>query len=282
VRILTQNLLPHKLVSLLAHLSANCKIVWVKNFLISYFIKRYAVNMSEAVEPNPLAYPSYNAFFTRELKKEVRPIDLAPDIIVSPADGLLAQVGNIQTKVMIQAKGRSYSVQDLLGGSAALAAPFVDGTFATIYLAPKDYHRVHMPFTGTLETMLYIPGKLFSVNTHAAENIPNLFARNERVVSIFDTELGKMAVILVGAMIVGSIETVWAGAISPPHFKNINSWEYTEEGVPTITIEKGLEMGRFKLGSTVIVLFEPGAMLWDQGMAINMDLKIGQKIGCTT
>lgn len=278
MRTITQYLLPHKFISLLAHLSANCKIVCIKNFLIRYFISRYAVNMSEAIETNPFAYPSYNHFFTRQLKPECRPIDPAPNTIVSPADGLIAQIGTINQQRIIQAKGQDYSVIELLGGDIAASAYFNNGNFTTVYLAPKDYHRVHMPLAGKLLQMRYIPGQLFSVNTHAAENIPNLFARNERVVTIFETEIGKMAVILVGAMIVGSIETVWAGTISPPHFKTINTWEYECLEQP-IEIDKGAELGRFKLGSTVIVLFEQNTMAWDDLINCGINIKMGQRIG---
>jgi phosphatidylserine decarboxylase len=260
-------------------MSANCTIVWIKNFLINYFLKRYAVNMYEAIETNPLAYPSYNAFFTRKLKPECRPIDLNNSSIVSPADGLLAQIGEIQKQKIIQAKGRDYSAQDLLGGDPDLAAEFSNGSFATVYLAPKDYHRVHMPLAGRLEKMIYVPGKLFSVNTHAAENIPNLFARNERVVCIFDSPAGKMAVILVGAMIVGSIATVWGGDITPPHSGNLRIWDYKTTNEEHIELNKGDELGSFRLGSTVIVLFAPGAVAWDENLTINMDVRVGRRIG---
>jgi len=278
MRITTQYVLPHKFICWLAGISANCKIVFIKNFLISYFIKRYAVNMDEAIEPNPFAYASYNLFFTRKLKPECRPLASASKAIVSPADGQIAQVGAINDQRIIQAKAHDYSVQDLLGGDKQLAQHFSNGSFATIYLAPKDYHRVHMPLAGRLKKMQYIPGQLFSVNTHAAENIPNLFARNERVVTIFDTDAGKMAVILVGAMIVGSIETVWAGTITPPHFETINTWEYDFLEQP-IDLDKGAELGHFKLGSTVIVLFAPKAVAWDPELQHNMSIKMGQQLG---
>ncbi len=279
MRLMLQYLLPHKIISLIARLCANCKIVWVKNYLISDFLTRYNVNMQEAIETNPLAYDCYNSFFTRELKAELRPIDAGSNSVVSPADGLIAQIGNIQQQNIIQAKGHNYSVLDLLGGDTINAANFNNGSFATIYLAPHDYHRVHMPLTGRLTQMQYIPGKLFSVNTHAAENIPNLFARNERVVTMYETNAGKMAVILVGAMIVGSIETIWAGTICPPHFTSINTWQYENNDFQHIEIAKGAEMGRFKLGSTVIVLFEQNSVVWEQTARINGLVKIGQKIG---
>lgn len=232
--------------------------------------------MQEAVEPNPFAYPSYNEFFTRTLKSTCRPIDSDTNSIVSPADGSIAQIGNIQDQALIQAKQHQYSLEALLGGDQQLADLFTNGNFATIYLAPKDYHRVHMPFTGKLEKMLYIPGKLFSVNNHATEFIPDLFARNERVVTIFNTVAGPMAVILVGAMIVGSIETAWAGTITPPHYKKINSWEYRADD---IILNKGAEMGKFKLGSTVIVLLPAGVAKWQNGLLPDTAVRMGERIG---
>ncbi|HSX21103.1 MAG TPA: archaetidylserine decarboxylase [Gammaproteobacteria bacterium] len=276
MRTLTQHLLPHKIVSKIADLSANCEVTWIKNFLINYFIQRYAVKMHEAIQEDPFAYTSYNKFFTRQLKPQFRPIDSNPLAIISPADGALAQFGKITENQIMQAKGHTYSVQDLLANDSN-ASHFINGTFATVYLAPKDYHRVHMPLGGRLIKMIYVPGKLFSVNTHAADNIPNVFARNERVVAIFETSAGPMAIVLVGAMIVGSIETVWAGKITPPHSKKIRSEQYDK--VAPIVIGKGEEMGLFKLGSTVITLFPPQTMNWDPTVSLNMDVKMGQKIG---
>lgn len=279
MRTLTQHLLPHKIISKIADLSANCNVPWIKNYLIRYFLARYAVNMQEAIETDPFAYKNYNKFFTRKLKPECRPLDNNPAAIVSPADGVIAQIGNINNNKIIQAKKHNYSVQSLLGNDDSYSS-FINGKFVTIYLAPKDYHRVHMPISGRLKKMIYIPGKLFSVNTHAAENIPDLFARNERVVAIFDTVAGPMAIILVGAMIVGSIETSWAGVISPPHTKQINTTSYSTDS--TIEIAKGNEMGLFKLGSTVIVLFPSQTALWDNNIIGNMDIKMGQKIATIT
>lgn len=276
MRTILQYVLPHKIISKIADLSANCQVPWIKDYLIGYFIKRYAVNMREALQEDPFAYATYNDFFTRRLKPECRPIDPANNSIVSPADGCVAQIGKITDNRIIQAKGHTYSVQDLLGNDP-IADKFINGNFTTIYLAPKDYHRVHMPLGGRLQKMLYIPGKLFSVSNYAAENIPNVFARNERVVAIFDTIAGPMAVILVGAMIVGSIETVWAGKISPPHSKKILRTQYNN--ITPIDIAKGAEMGLFKLGSTVIVLFAPGATIWDQMVTNAMDIKMGHRLG---
>jgi len=270
-------LLPHRIISKIADLCATCKITCIKNYLIRYFLSRYNVNMSEAIQENPLAYPTYNDFFTRKLKPECRPVDSDPNAIVSPADGAIAQIGKINNNEILQAKGHNYTVQSLLGGMESLAAPFINGSFATIYLAPKDYHRVHMPLTGKLQKMIYIPGKLFSVNNHAAENIPNVFARNERVVAIFETDIGSMAVILVGAMIVGSIANSWAGTICPPHTRKIKIWDYND--MAPIEIKKGDEMGLFKLGSTVIILHAPNAVNWSQSLTPATDVKMGSRIG---
>lgn len=271
-----QNLLPHKLISWFAGLCANCKIVWIKNFLINYFIQRYPVNMQEAIEPNPFAYPTYNDFFTRLLKPECRPIDPAHNAIVSPCDGGVAQIGTIQDQTIIQAKLHNYSLNALLGGDADFSTVFRNGSFATLYLAPKDYHRVHMPLSGKLQKMTYVPGKLFSVNTQVTQCIPDLFARNERVITIFETQAGPMAVILVGAMIVGSIETVWAGTITPPHHKTMQMWDYSTSN---IMLSKGTELGRFKLGSTVIILLPAGIAKWQDNLLPQSDIKVGQKIG---
>lgn len=276
MRTLLQYLLPHKIISKIAHLSANCEIPWVKNYLINYFIQRYAVNMQEAIQSDPFAYASYNKFFTRELKPECRPIDPNLNAIVSPADGVIAQCGAIDNADILQAKGHNFSVHSLLGNDS-IADQFVNGSFATIYLSPKDYHRVHMPFAGKLIKMIYIPGNLFSVSTHTTENIPNVFARNERVVTIFATDAGLMAVVLVGAMIVGSIETKWAGTITPPHAKQLKTWHYDDKS--PIVLDKGSELGLFKLGSTVIVLFTPHTMNWNDALKPNMSINMGQQIG---
>jgi phosphatidylserine decarboxylase len=199
---------------------AECEWPILKVWLINLFISQYDVNMSEALAEDPASYKNFNAFFTRELKPDARPITEGSDIIVSPADGAVSQLGNISYGRIFQAKGQSYSATELLGGNSELASEFDDGAFATIYLSPKDYHRVHMPIAGTLRETIYIPGDLFSVNQTTAENVPRLFSRNERLVAIFDTEVGPMAMVLVGAMIVAGIETVWGGQAPPS--KNAN------------------------------------------------------------
>jgi len=250
-----QTIAPQRMLTAIAHLLANCKITWIKNHLIRYFVNKYPVRLEEALEENPYQYNSFNHFFTRALKPPVRPLATDPLAIVSPVDGHISQCGHIHQGTLLQAKGFNYTVQALLGGDTQFAEPFLNGEFLTAYLAPKDYHRIHMPVDGTLCQMTYIPGKLFSVNPRTAAAIPNLFARNERVVCLFDTPQGRMALVLVGAMIVGSIETIWAGTIAPLHLNRsgIKTWHYRK---PIIKIKKGEEMGRFKLGSTVIILFE--------------------------
>lgn len=206
--ILAQHLLPHHLLSRVIGGFAECRAPWFKNLLTRWFVRHYDVDMRQAQVEDPTAYENFNAFFTRALKPGARPLPAEAGVVVSPSDGAISQLGRIEHGRIFQAKGHSYSLLELLGGDGLRAAPFMGGHFATIYLSPKDYHRVHMPLTGTLKEMVYVPGRIFSVNQLTAENVPELFARNERVVCIFDTAVGPMAVILVGAMIVASIETV--------------------------------------------------------------------------
>ncbi len=234
--------------------------------IIRWFIKQYNVNMDEALHSDPKHFKTFNEFFVRELKEGMRPIAEGDDVIVHPADARVSQFGPITDGRLIQAKGHDFSARELLGGDAELAKEFEDGEFATLYLSPSDYHRVHMPCDGTLRQMIYVPGDLFSVNPLTAENVPNLFARNERVVCIFDTEFGPMAQVLVGATIVGSIEQVWAGTITPPRGNTIYKWDYPAEGNKAVVLKKGEEMGRFKLGSTVINLFAKDAVKFDDSM----------------
>ena len=234
--------------------------------VIRWFIKQYNVNMAEALHSDPQHFKTFNDFFVRELKPDARPITSDESVITHPADACVSQFGPITDGQLIQAKGHNFSAQELLGGDGALAAEFADGEFATLYLSPRDYHRVHMPCDGTLRQMIYVPGDLFSVNPLTAENVPNLFARNERVVSIFDTEFGPMAQVLVGATIVGSIEQVWAGTVTPPRGNSVYKWDYPAQGNNAVVLKKGQEMGRFKLGSTVINLFAKGAIEFDETM----------------
>ncbi|SDI56428.1 phosphatidylserine decarboxylase [Pseudomonas flavescens] len=276
--ILSQYLTPHHLLSRLIGQAAECRAPWFKNRLITWFARQYQVDMSEAQIEDPTAFEHFNAFFTRALKEGARPLDNLPGAVLCPADGAVSQLGRIEHGRVFQAKGHSYSVTELLGGDSERAAPFMGGDFATVYLSPKDYHRVHMPLAGTLKEMIYVPGRLFSVNQTTAENVPELFARNERVVCLFDTERGPMAVVLVGAMIVASIETVWAGLITPPK-RELKSVRYDEAARAPISLEKGAELGRFKLGSTAIVLFGPEQVKWAAELGANSPVRMGQLLG---
>jgi len=273
--IASQYLLPHHLLSRLAGCVAECRVRWFKNAFTAWFAKRYQVDMLQAQVEDLTAYEHFNAFFTRALKPDARPLDPTPGAILSPADGAISQLGKIEHGRIFQAKGHSFSVQELLGGDPANAAPFMGGEFATIYLSPKDYHRVHMPLAGTLREMVYVPGRIFSVNQTTAENVPELFARNERVVCIFDTERGPMAMVLVGAMIVASVETVWAGLVTPPK-RELKTFRYDEAARAAVHLEKGAEMGRFKLGSTVVLLFGPDQVQWAQNLAALSPVNMGE------
>lgn len=244
--------------------------------MIKTVIRHFGVNMKEALKPKPEAYPTFNHFFTRKLKPGVRPIDDEKGAVVSPADGAVSQVGKIDGAKVFQAKGKTFSVVDLLGGSVERAKPFVDGDFATIYLSPKDYHRLHMPLAGKLKEMVHVPGRLFSVNAATTRSVSGLFARNERVVAIFDTEAGPMVLVLVGAIFVSSIETVWHGVVTPPSAPNVQSWHYDKKPV---ILQKGEEMGRFNMGSTIIVLFGKGKVSWEDALRKDTKVKVGRGIG---
>lgn len=276
--VLSQYLTPQQAVSKLAgKLADNESTPALKNRVVKWFIGRYGVDMSEAVDADPAAYPSFNAFFTRALKPGLRPVEADPKVLTSPVDGAISQLGQIESGRVFQAKGQSFSLLELLGGDSTRAAPFADGEFATIYLAPSDYHRIHMPLAGTLREMVYIPGKLFSVNPVTAANVPNLFARNERVAAIFDTEFGPMAMVLVGAMIVGSVETTWAGVVAPGTGL-VTTTTYDSDSNP-IRFEKGQEMGRFRLGSTIILLLPKGAVRWKSQLAAETKVRMGEPFG---
>lgn len=269
-----QYLLPHHTLSRLVGRLANSRTPWLKNAFIQWFARRYQVDMNEALEPNPTAYPTFNAFFTRALRPGARPADSAPHVIVSPADGAVSQAGPITADGIFQAKGQYFSTLELLGGDQQMAALFEKGSFATIYLSPRDYHRVHMPCAGTLRRTAYLPGRLFSVNQLTAGHVPRLFARNERLVCLFDTECGPMAMILVGAMIVAGIETVWAGHAEPAAAPAL----YARPPNGDVRLDKAAEMGRFMLGSTVILLFGADAVRWSETLAAGLPLRMGQSI----
>ena len=274
--IFSQHVAPQHLLSRVAGKVAECEIPAFKNKLIGWFIEKYGVNMSEALLDSPDDFKHFNDFFTRQLKPGARTIDSREDMIISPVDGAISQLGRIEKGQIFQAKGQSFSVVELLGGNIERAEPFMGGDFSTIYLSPKDYHRIHMPCKGTLREMVYIPGKLFSVNPVTAENVPRLFARNERVAAIFDTEFGPMAMVLVGAMIVASIETVWSGLVAPIK-RDVSRTLYGDAS--NITLEKGEEMGRFKLGSTVVMAFPKGATQFNEAMQAGTPVRMGENFG---
>jgi phosphatidylserine decarboxylase len=244
------NYLRYLLTRLLGYLASK-RIFLITPWVIKRFIHTYQVNMQEAYQENPNDYPTFNAFFTRALKEGLRPIDLNSQSLVSPSDGIVAEIGTINDNLLIQAKGHQYTLEDLLAHDHQ-ALHFKNGFYTTIYLSPKDYHRVHMPLTGSCYQATYIPGKLLSVKLKTAATVPNLFANNERVVCYFETDFGKMAVILVGAAIVGSINLAWRKVVNATHTSPITTWHYDEP----IMLKKGEEMGFFQLGSTVIVLCE--------------------------
>lgn len=273
--VVAQYLLPQRALSRLVGWLAASETVWLKNLLIKHFIEHFDVDMRQAAQPDYRYYSSFNNFFTRPLAAGQRPV--CDEGIASPADGAISQCGTIDGGRVFQAKGQGYTVLELLGGDRELAHHFEDGSFATVYLSPRDYHRVHMPVTGKLVKSIYVPGELFSVNKVTAENVPRLFSRNERLVAIFDTEYGRMAVVLVGAMIVAGIETVYAGQVAPPP-QTIKVTDYSQP-CTEVVLEKGAELGRFKLGSTAIVLFEPRADVdWDvkAGDSVRMGEQIGE------
>ena len=244
---------------------------WLKNALIRYVVSHYNVNMREAAVEDPLAYPSFNAFFTRALKPDVRPID--PSAMVSPADGKISQAGRIRVDRLVQAKGHEFSLYALLAGDSFAASQFESGSFATVYLSPRDYHRVHMPLAGTLREMVFVPGDLFSVSEATTQLIPGLFARNERLILMFDTDRGPMAVILVGAIFVGSMQTVWQGEVKADE---VRRWEYPKETAPYFA--KGEEIARFNMGSTVIVLHPQYAVDMREEL-VGQAVRMGQAIG---
>ena len=233
--------------------------------------------MSLAVNEDASSYPTFNQFFTRALKPEVRPVCSKSDSIISPVDGAVSQIGNIEGDAIFQAKGHHYTLSQLLAGQNEWCQKFHNGSFATLYLSPRDYHRIHMPCAGTLKQMSYVPGKLFSVSPLTARKIPGVFARNERVLCFFDTEFGPVALVMVGAMIVGGMETVWHGRVTPPHRDRINHWHYTDAESPQY-FNKGDQMGHFQTGSTVILLFGENRIEWIKDIVSESGVIFGQKI----
>jgi phosphatidylserine decarboxylase len=275
---LLQLILPHHLLSRAVGALARSETPWIKTTFINIFLKQFDINMKEAEIEDPDLYPSFNAFFTRALKDGMRPVCEDADAIVSPADGAISQLGHIRGSDVMQAKGQYFSLFELVGGDAELASQFINGHFATVYLSPKDYHRVHMPLAGTLREMIYVPGRLFSVNQATTRQIPDLFARNERAVCVFDGEHGPFVVILVGAMIVAGIETVFAGQVTPLA-RTVTRTRYPAR--EAIQFKKGDELGRFLLGSTAILLFPEGKAEFLQGLSADSPVRMGQKLGST-
>ncbi len=249
----------------------------LKDPVVRWFIRAYGADMDEAAERDPAAYPTFNAFFTRPLRPGARPIAGDEKTPVSPVDGRVSQAGRIEAGRLYQAKGIDYGLPDLLGGDPRDAEPFMDGAFATLYLAPGDYHRIHMPLTGRLRRMCHVPGRLWSVAPWTVRSVPGLFARNERVVALFDTDRGPFGLVLVGAINVAAIETVWAGLVTPPRGRSVIHTEYRDHGP---LIRRGSEMGRFNMGSTVIVLTPPGIPL-DQVPAPGERVRVGMELGRT-
>jgi phosphatidylserine decarboxylase len=269
--VLPQYLLPKGALTRLAGRVAGAERGAATTRLIRWFVGRYGVDMSEAAEPDIAAYKSFNDFFTRALKPGARP--LAQADLVCPVDGAISQYGRIRGAQIYQAKGHDYSTRALVGGDAELASRFDDGHFATLYLSPKDYHRIHMPCAGRLTRMLHVPGELFSVNPSTARGVPGLFARNERVVCVFEGEAGPFVMVLVGATIVGSMATVWHGVVNPPRPDQVREWRYEDR---TIELAQGAEMGRFLLGSTVVLLFQTGGLQFNPGWMPGGSVRLGQ------
>lgn len=285
-----QYLLPHYLLSNVMYTLTRARNRAWKNTFIRWFIRQYQVDMSQANNEDINHYANFNEFFTRPLKPDARPIDPDLNTVVCPVDGRISQLGKIDKGRIFQAKGHSYSLSELLGGAAEQANQFVNGMFVTIYLSPRDYHRIHMPMAGHLLAMSHIPGRLFSVNAATTRAVPRLFARNERVISYFYTTIGCMAMVLVGALFVGSMETVWHGVVTPPHGgRAIKHWQYQsmdpsldKEKEATVQLGKGDEMGRFNMGSTVILLFEENTVQWQSQLQTAPSVRLGQTIASIT
>ena len=272
--VLPQYLIPKQAITALAGKFANARAGSLTTNVIRWFIARYQVNMEEAANPDIRHYASFNEFFTRALRSDARP--LAQADYICPVDGAISQFGAIERNQIFQAKGHSYSTAALLGGDRDLAAQFENGSFATIYLSPKDYHRIHMPCDGRLTRMIYVPGALFSVNPTTARGVPGLFARNERVVCVFETAHGPFVLTLVGATIVGSMATVWHGVVNPPRPGVIREWRYDEQN---IVLGKGEEMGRFLLGSTVVMLFPQDRLSFNPDWSPARSIRMGEAMG---
>lgn len=276
--VLLQRLLPTHLLSRLVHWFMRLEIPWLKNLVIRQFMAGFGISLDEAQVRDATQFKSFNEFFTRALNSSARPLPADVQALVSPVDGTIYQLGRIENGRIFQAKGQAFDATALLGGDATRAAPFINGSFATIYLAPYNYHRIHAPLDGRLREMVYVPGKLFSVNPATTRAMPGLFARNERVACVFETAVGPMALVMVGALFVGSIETVWAGEITPPQHSAVDVTHYPAEGRAAISLARGAELGRFNMGSTVVLLFGPQAVEWSRTAQPGVPVKMGQEL----
>ena len=274
LKVILQYLLPKQALTAVTGRCAGAKWGAATTSIIKWFVRRYGVNMAEAANPDVASYSTFNEFFTRPLRDGARPLAAAD--FICPVDGAISQFGAIEQDQIYQAKGHRYSTTALVGGDAALASEFQDGSFATLYLSPKDYHRIHMPCDGVLKRMIYVPGDLFSVNPTTARGVPGLFARNERVVCVFDSPSGRFVLVLVGATIVGSMATVWHGVVNPPRLAALREWRYDEQ---SIELKCGAEMGRFLLGSTVVLLFPKGALTFNQAWSPARSIVLGESMG---
>ncbi len=273
--VLAQYLLPKQALTTLAGRLADTEAGSLTTSVIRWFVQRYGVDLSEAVDSNPVSYRSFNEFFTRPLRAGARP--LADADFICPVDGAISQFGGIEQDQIFQAKGHQYSTTALVGGDGELASRFANGAFATLYLSPRDYHRIHMPVDGRLRRMIHVPGELFSVNPATARGVPGLFARNERVVCVFDAEFGSFVLTLVGATIVGSMATVWHGTVNPPRGSQIREWLYDDRQV---LLKKGEEMGRFLLGSTVVMLFPRDTLRFNPTWTATRAIRMGEAMAC--
>ena len=271
-----QHVLPQHLLSRIVYRATRSERPPGKNFLIRSFLRRFPVDMSEALEPDPFAYPSFNAFFTRALRSDARPLDPDPLALVSPVDGTVSQAGRIDDRAVFQAKGHHFSLEALLAGDGALVETFRHGEFATLYLAPYNYHRVHMPLDGELTATIHVPGELYSVNATTAAQVPELFARNERVICSFETPHGRLTMVLVGALFVGSMSTVWAGEVTPSSRRRP---ALLPPPASPVRLARGGEMGRFNMGSTVLLLLESGRVRWSDTLRAGATVRFGERIG---
>ena len=276
-KVILQYILPHRALSRVIYWATRWTFPPWKNWLIGTIVRNYQVDMAEAAQPDALAYPHFNAFFTRQLRTDVRAADPDPAAVLCPADGRISQAGRIVAGRIFQAKGQGYTAAELLGGDASAAAPYRDGSFATVYLSPRDYHRVHMPLQGTLCETVHVPGRIFSVAPFAVAAIPQLFARNERLVCHFDGEDGPFVVVMVGAILVSSVATVWDGLVIPPYVSSIRRKSFIGQG---LMLERFAEMAHFNMGSTVIVLLPAGRTTLDK-LQPQQAVHVGQRIGHT-